>query len=119
MISRYNHFILEKNLINLILEAEVAYYEDFKNLTYHDNNILGLLSAMVMSMANDFIGSAKSTFTVWIHQERCVNGLSSFKYFGNEYHEYDENFLPYSWNSLNLGYSPNWEREWKECYLNV
>jgi hypothetical protein len=32
MISRYNHFILEKNLINLILEAEVAYYEDFKNL---------------------------------------------------------------------------------------
>ena len=32
MISRYNHFILEKNLVDLILEAEVAYYEDFKNI---------------------------------------------------------------------------------------
>ena len=31
-ISGYNNFLLEKNLIQLMLEAEVAYFQDFKNL---------------------------------------------------------------------------------------
>ena len=31
-ISGYNNFLLEKHLIQLMLEAEVAYFQDFKNL---------------------------------------------------------------------------------------
>jgi hypothetical protein len=95
------------------------FYEDFKNLTYHDNNVLGLISALVMSMANDFVGSLRSTYTIFIHQERCVNDLPSFKYFGNPFPTYDVNHLPYSWNSVNNEWGLTWDRDWKECKLNV
>lgn len=105
-----------KFIHELILDE---FYEDFKQLPYHDNNILGLLSALVMSMANDFVGSLRSTFTIWIHQERCVNDLPSFKYFGNPFPEYDENYLPYSWNSILYEKGMTWDREWKESKLNV
>lgn len=95
------------------------FYEDFKNLPYSDNNILGLISALVMSMANDFAGSLRSTYTIFIHQERCVNGLPSFKYFGNPFPTYNENHLPYSWNSIYDEHGITWDRDWKECKLNV
>jgi hypothetical protein len=95
------------------------FYDDFNSLPYHDNNVLGLVSALVMSMANDFVGSLRSTFTIFIHQERCVNGLPSFKYFGNPFPEYDENYLPYSWNSMKNELGLTWDRDWKECKLNV
>jgi hypothetical protein len=94
------------------------FYEDFKALPYTDNNILGLISALVMSMANDFVGSLRSTYTIFIHQERCINNLPSFKYFGNPFPTYDVNYLPYSWNSVD-GWPSTWDREWKECKLNV
>lgn len=110
---------IEKD-VNFVHELILnEFYEDFSKLPYHDNNVLGLISALVMSMANDFVGSLRSTYTIFIHQERCVNDLPSFKYFGNPFPTYDVNFLPYSWNSIYDPHGFTWDRDWKECKLNV
>lgn len=121
-VDDFNNPLLNKIQKNVKFIHEIIldeFYEDFKALPYSDNNILGLISALVMSMANDFIGSLRSTFTTFIHQERCINNLPSFKYFGNPFPTYDVNHLPYSWNSIKEEYALTWDREWKECKLSV
>lgn len=121
-VDDFNHPLLStiKRDVKFVHELILNdFYEDFKNLPYHDNNVLGLISALVMSMANDFVGSLRSTYTIFIHQERCINDLPSFKYFGNPFPTYNIDQLPYSWNSINAGYPLTWDRDWKECKLNV
>lgn len=91
---------------------------DFLSLPYSNRVTLGLISALVMSKADDFVGTPLSTFTAFIHQQRCRNNLSSFKFFPSSFDLYNENYKPYSWNSLPKDIY-TWQREFKECYINV
>ena len=94
------------------------FYEDFKRLPYSNRVILGLISSLVMSMAEDFVGTPLSTYTAFIHQERCRNNKTSFKFFPGVFDKYNENHHPFSWNSLDQDHYV-WQRDWKECYLDV
>jgi hypothetical protein len=94
------------------------FYTDFNNLTFANNITVGLLSSLVCSLSEDFVGTPYSTFTNFIHQERSRNEKPSFKYFdGTQFSMYNEKTLPYSWESIPGTFS--WERDWKECKLNV
>lgn len=102
----------ENQIHNIILNE---FLKDFSSLTINNTVALGLISSLVSSMANDFVGTPLSTYTAFIHQERYRNNLPSFKFFpGTEFDKYDEDYLPYSWNSLSSS-DYTWQREWKEC----
>lgn len=106
--------IPKENMIhNIIFEN---FLNDFNSLTYSNTVALGLVTSLIASKARDFVGTPYSTYTAFIHQERCRNDLPSFKFFPKDFDEYDENFLPYSWNSSGIR-DTSWQREWKECKL--
>lgn len=94
------------------------FYSDFSSLPYSNRVILGLISNLVMSLANDFVGSPLSTFTGLIHQTRHRNNLPSFKFFPGVFDEYNIDAKPYSWTSLNSRSDLGWQREFGECYIN-
>jgi len=100
---------------NVILNC---FYEDFKSLPYSNRVVLGLVSSLIMSMADDFVGTPYSTFTTFIHQERHRNGLPSFKFFPRKFDNVNNPTGPFSWNKHSFDYF-SWERDWEECYLNV
>lgn len=93
------------------------FYEDFKDLPYSNRVVLGLISSLVMSMANDFVGTPLSTYTAFIHQERHRNNLPSFKFFPGEFDNINNNDTPFSWNRYSSNHY-SWQRDWEECYLN-
>jgi hypothetical protein len=94
------------------------FYSDFSSLPYSNRVVLGLISNLVMSLANDFVGSPLSTFTGLIHQTRHRNSLPSFKFFPGVFDEYNIDAKPYSWNSLRSREDLGWQREFGECYIN-
>jgi hypothetical protein len=93
------------------------FYEDFKNLPYSNRVVLGLISSLVMSMANDFVGTPLSTYTAFIHQERHRHGLPSFKFFPGKFDNINNTDAIFSWNKYSASHF-SWEREWEECYID-
>ena len=94
------------------------FYQDFKQLPYSNRVVLGLISSLVMSMANDFVGTPLSTYTAFIHQERHRNNLSSFKFFPGEFDNIIDPDAVFSWNRYSARHY-SWQRDWEECYLNI
>lgn len=106
--------IPKENMIHNVIFDN--FLNDFNSLTFNNTVALGLVTSLIASKARDFVGTPYSTYTTFIHQERCRNDLPSFKFFPGDFDIYDENFLPYSWNSSNI-HDISWQREWKECKL--
>lgn len=92
------------------------FYEDFKKLPYSNRVVLGLISSLVMSLADDFVGTPLSTYTGFIHQERHRNNRASFKFFPSEFDNVKSDKVPFSWNKFS-GQHYAWQRDWEECYI--
>jgi hypothetical protein len=101
--------ILDKYIINNF--SNDLFENDF------DNDIsLAILCNLVLSLSEDFIGSAGSTFTGYVQRGRINNRKKiSWKLFG------EPEFIPegpYSWNNFYRGdLERSWWREWEECIL--
>jgi hypothetical protein len=90
-----------------------------------DSVEVGLVSMLIASMSDNFIGSLGSTFTGLIHQARKINNPSEkFKYLFSEktiLNRLGEEIRvngQYTWNQLKLRHwsDCNWQREFPECY---
>lgn len=91
---------------------------DFRNLPYHDLTVFGLINLLVMTYAEEFVGTPGSTYSAYIQRCRINTGLSPEFYFvddpdrPNDYTSQG----PYSWNGYNLNpITKSWWREWSEC----
>ena len=76
-IKRYNHILLEKNLINLMLESKIYYLSDFKELL---KKIKGNISSELMSILNtdvdvqtNYIGLTDKDDTIKFYPDSKVN----------------------------------------------
>jgi len=96
--------------------------KEFMSLPFHNEVVFGLISLLVMSYAEEFIGTPGSTFSSYIHRLRINRGLDDKLLYidaGRPFDDYKQNG-PFSWNGFQM--HPNtksWWREWKECKLCV
>jgi hypothetical protein len=119
-VDDFNNPVLKKiNRQHLYIHDIILkdFYEDFSKLPYCNRVVLGLISSLVMSMANDFVGTPLSTYTGFIHQERHRNNLPSFKFFPGEFDNIKNLDTPFSWNRYDSNHY-SWQRDWEECYIN-
>ena len=95
---------------------------DFIKLPFHNEVVFGLISLLIMSYAQEFVGTPGSTFSSYIHRLRINRGLDDNLYYinsGRGFDKYEQNG-PYNWNGIQLHTNTkNWWREWKECKLCV
>lgn len=98
------------------------YAMEFMALPYHNEVVFGLISLLVMSYAEEFVGTPGSTFSSYIHRLRINRGLDDNLYYikaGRSCDNYKQTG-PFSWNGFQM--HPNtksWWQEWKECRLNL
>lgn len=109
--------------------------DKYKNIWYIDNTLSGdtvekgLVSLLVASYSDDFIGTMFSTFTSYIQRYRMYNGLTEdFKFlysqkedvllYNNRFKE--SSFGENTWNRITINDSLRqicfWFREWQESY---
>jgi hypothetical protein len=118
------------NLIRSEMQADCLFVDEiilnhfrteFLQLEFHDDVVLGLISMLVVSDSEFFIGTPGSTYSSYIHRLRYLNGKKDCFLFMDSNH--NENFVqngPYSWNGYNCHVAAkNWWREWPECRLNI
>ena len=95
--------------------------EEFLQLEFHDDVVLGLMSLLILSESNYFIGTPGSTFSSYIHRLRLLNQKDDCFLFMDSI--YNEQFIPngpYSWNGFGCHVAAkNWWREWPECKLDI
>lgn len=96
--------------------------KEFMDLPYHNEVVFGLISLLVMSYAEEFIGTPGSTFSSYIHRLRINRGLDDKLYYIKSGRPCDNSTQtgPFSWNGFQM--HPNtksWWQEWKECRLNL
>ena len=111
-----------KNECLLVDEIILNFFKkDFLELEFHDNVVLGLMSLLIMSESDYFIGTPGSTFSSYIHRQRFLNNKKDCFLFMDS--SKGKNFIqngPYSWNGYDCDTSTkNWWREWPECKLNT
>lgn len=122
-VDNFNHEYIQKNKNKLILLEDIILNEflsDFKQLEFQNRITIALISALVMSMAEDFIGTPFSTFSTMIYQLRNNLVDEKWKFYEFDHplwNQYNVNRKPYSWCGLPQYVS--WERDWKESKLNV
>lgn len=96
--------------------------KEFYNLPYHNEVVFGLISLLVMSYAEELVGTPGSTFSSYIHRLRINRGLDDNLYYiksGKPCDKYVQTG-PFSWNGFDMHTNTkNWWREWKECKLCV
>ena len=96
--------------------------EDFIKLEFHDEVVFGLISLLILSHSEHFIGTPGSTFSAYIHRLRVHNNKQEcFEYMPAkpQYDNYVQNG-PFSWNGFNCHTNvKNWWREYPECKLNI
>jgi hypothetical protein len=96
------------------------FHKEFMRLPYHNEVVFGLISLLVMSYAEEFIGTPGSTFSSYIHRLRINNGLDQNLHYiksGKSFDNYQQNG-PYSWNGFDMHTNTkNWWCEWRECKL--
>lgn len=117
--------LLSKEFGNKYLFVDDIILNDFKNdflnLDFHDDVILGLISLLVLSHSDYFIGTPGSTFSSYIHRLRFLNNKENCFLFMNS--RFNENFIqdgPFSWNGFKCDtLTKNWWREWPECKLMI
>ncbi len=96
--------------------------KEFINLPFHNEVVFGLISLLVMSYAQEFVGTPGSTFSSYIHRLRINKGLDDNLYYIKSGRACDNSTItgPFSWNGFQM--HPNtksWWQEWKECKLCV
>lgn len=122
-VDDFNHNYIVGNKDRLILLEDIImqeFLDDFKQLEFQHRITVALISALVMSRADDFIGTPFSTFSTMIYQLRNNRVDERWKYYPSNnplFSSYDVNTTPYSWS--NLTGTVSWERDWKESKLNV
>ena len=122
-VDDFNHKYV--NTDKFILIEDIIFTEfldDFKQLEYQHRIIVALISALVMSMAEDFVGTPFSTFSTMIYQLRNNGADERFKYYPSENPVFNNKHTqdgPYSWSSRPELSEISWERDWKESKLNV
>jgi hypothetical protein len=120
-VDDFNHKDINND--RLILIEDILFTEfldDFKQLEYQHRITVALISALVMSMAEDFVGTPFSTFSTMIYQLRNNRIDEQWKYYPSSnqiFSSYNAETKPYSWS--NIGGTVSWERDWKESKLNV
>jgi hypothetical protein len=120
-VDDFNHKDINND--KLILIEDILFTEfldDFKQLEYQHRITVALISALVMSMAEDFVGTPFSTFSTMIYQLRNNRIDERWKYYPSSnqiFSSYNADTKPYSW--CNIGGTVSWERDWKESKLNV
>lgn len=106
--------------IDEIIQEQFA--DEFMNLPFHNEVVFGMISLLVMSYSEEFIGTPGSTFSGYIHRLRILKGSNqkiNYLPSGN-FKNLDDIGKPYSWNSCNLNTKiKSWYREWPECKLQV
>lgn len=95
---------------------------EFMKLPYHNEVVFGLISLLVMSYAEEFVGTPGSTFSSYIHRLRINRGLDNNLYYIPSGRACDNSKItgPFSWNGFQM--HPNtksWWQEWKECKLCI
>lgn len=122
-VDNFNHKYIQKNKDRLILVEDIIlndFIDDFKQLKFQNRISIAIISALVMTMAKDFVGTPYSTFSTMIFQLRNNLIDEKWKYYPSNkdiFDNYDTNTVPYSWSNFNSMIS--WERDWKESKLNV
>lgn len=107
------------------------YADAFGELPVCEDNALGLITQEVAARADRFVGTFGSTFSGYIHRERCRRDPSEPFLFTYDYAPGDARFedgryvdrLPgrYSWNRVGIGFDTSalsWLREWPECAVS-
>ncbi len=142
---------LRRSFPNLVIldtfileDPELA--EAYRDLPFHDDMAMSVITQLVAGESDDFVGSMTSTFTAMIHRFRGNNGKSEdFKFLWCEVPDpgvplergrhaiaktipFENNrFIealegPYSWNRIDLWVGCEyygWFREWPESFLRT
>jgi len=103
---------------DLIMEG---FLQDFKNLTFHNEVVFGIISLLVMSFSEYFIGTPGSTFSNYIHRLRFMSNKKDC-FLCTESNHIDNNYSqtgPFTWNGMQAHANvKSWWREYPECKLN-
>lgn len=110
-----------KFLDDLIIER---WSEDFKQLPFHDEVVFGLICCLVMTFADDFIGTPGSTYSAYVHRKLHSRGCGHWRFFEGtpargQLQDVEQKIKlegAYSWTAYE---QPRWWREWPESKLAV
>lgn len=104
-IPEYNYTLIDNIIIDYFLD-------DFKQLPFSDEIVFALISNLVMHYAQDFVGTATSTYTSYINRHLHLKGRCNWKFFNQEITPKDDSL--YSWQ--NIGQRTfSLLTEWEEC----
>lgn len=106
--------------------------EAFRQLPVCEDNALGLITQEVAVRARRFVGTFGSTFSGYIHRERCRRDPTEPFLFTYDYSPGGARFEDgryvdrrpgrYSWNRVGIGFDAaalSWLREWPECAVSA
>lgn len=116
-----------KNLFNdkcIFIDAIIQknFSDEFMNLPFHDEAVFGMISLLVMSYSEEFIGTPGSTFSGYIHRLRILKGSQQpINYLpSGRINNLECSGKPYSWNNCPIHTkAKSWYREWPECKLKI
>jgi hypothetical protein len=111
-----NEMVLGKNVISLDDIIVDNFSEQFSSLPNTSEIAYGLVAALILTYANDFIGTPGSTFSNYIYRERLQKQDVRFKYLGLDEHP---DGSPFSWNTPHGQGQGSIYREWPESKLNL
>lgn len=111
-----NPIIKDKDLVLLDDIIVDNFSHEFLKLPNTSETAYGLVCALIMTYAQEFIGTLASTYSGYIHRERNKVKKSKFLYLG-----IDEMLPghPYSWNGKAYAGFGGMSREWPESRLNL
>lgn len=104
---------------NVILLDDIIvdnFSKEYMKLPNTSEIAYGLVSSLVMTYANDFIGTPGSTFSNYIYRERLKRQDIRYKYLGVPDTDHGS---PFSWNAPILEGQGSIYREWPESKLNL
>jgi hypothetical protein len=111
-----NEMVVGKNVISLDDIIVDNFSEQYSMLPNTSEIAYGLVSALILTYANDFIGTPGSTFSNYIYRERVQRQDVRFKYLGVDDHP---DGSPFSWNTPHGEGQGSIYREWPESRLNL